>query len=137
MDIIDTATRRRVDTLPVGQEGQALVYVADAVPQGPGTQNLGRQGLGQPVRNAGATVTAGPGHVQVTVRGVKGLDMVQLQGSGLTSNTTYTAYAARGNDQVPLMSFTTDAKGGVPPTLAFVTFLGVYDITRVQVRPGQ
>ena len=137
VDIIDTATRTRVDTLPVGQEGQALVYVAGAVPQGPGTQNLGRQGLDQPVRNASATVTAGPGHVEVTVRGVKGLDMVQLQGSGLTPNTSYTAYAARGKDQVPLVSFTTDAKGGVPPTLAFVKFLGVYDITQVQVRPGQ
>jgi len=73
VDIIDTASRARVDTLPTGQEGQALVYVAGAVPQGPGTQNLGRQGLDQPVRNADAA---------------------------------YTAYAARGDDQVPLVSRT-------------------------------
>ena len=53
------------------------------------------------------------------MRAVKGLDMVQIQGRG------------------PLVSFTTDAQGGVPPTLAFVKLLGVYDITRVQVRPGQ
>jgi len=136
VDIIDTASRARVDTLPTGQEGQALVYVAGAVPQGPGTQNLGRQGLDQPVRNADATVTAGPGQVQVTVRGVKGLDMVQLQGTGLTHNAAYTAYAARGDDQVPLVSFSADAKGAVPQALAFVKFLGVYDIDRVQVRPS-
>lgn len=137
VDIIDTASRARVDTLPTGQEGQAIVYVAGAVPAGPGTQNLGRQGLDQPVRNADATVTAGPGQVQVTVRGVKGLDMVQLQGTGLTPNAAYTAYAARGDDQVPLVSFSADAKGAVPQALAFVKFLGVYDIDRVQVRPSQ
>ncbi|MEO3935123.1 YncE family protein [Dermatophilaceae bacterium Soc4.6] len=137
VDIIDTATRTRTTTLRVGQEGQALVYVAGAVPTGPGTQNLVRQGLGQPVRNAAATVTAGPGHVLVTVRGVKGLDMVQLQGSGLTPNATYTAYARRGDDRVPLMSFTADAQGAAPQVLAFVKFLGVYDITTVQIRPGQ
>ena len=137
VDIIDTATRKRTTTLRVGQEGRALVYVAGAVPTGPGTQNLARQGLGQPVRNAAATVTAGPGHVQVTVRGVNGLDMVQLQGSGLTPNATYTAYARRGDDQVPLMSFTADAQGTAPQVLAFVKFLGVYDITTVQIRPGQ
>jgi len=135
VDIIDTATRKRVTTLPVGQEGQALVYVASAVPQGPGTQHLGRQGLDQPVRNADATVTSGPGRVHVTVRGVKGLDMVELQGSGLTPHASCTAYAARGDDQVPLVSFVADAKGKAPQVLAFVKFLGVYDITRVQIRP--
>ncbi len=64
------------------------------------------------------------------------LDMVQLQGSGLTPNASYTAYAARGDDQVPLVSFVADAKGKAPQVLAFVKFLGVYDIDRVQVRPS-
>ncbi|TQV98084.1 40-residue YVTN family beta-propeller repeat protein [Cordyceps javanica] len=41
-----------VRTLRVGQEGQALVYVANAVPHGDGTANLGRQGLvSQPAVN--------------------------------------------------------------------------------------
>ena len=131
MDIIDTASRARVDTLPTGQEGQALVYVAGAVPQGPGTENLGRQGLDQPVRNADASISPGPGHVQVTVRGVKGLDMVQLHGTGLTPNAAYTAYAAHGDDQVPLVSFSADAKGAVPQALAFVKFPG-----RLRHRPS-
>ncbi len=135
VDVIDTTRRTRVATLPVGQEGQALVYVAGAVPSGAGTQNLGRQGLDQPVRNAAATVT-GPGGVQVTVRGVKGLDMVELQGHDLAPNTTYTASARHGHDQIPLLTFTTDATGSLPQALAFVKFLGVYDVAGVHVRPG-
>lgn len=135
VDIIDTASRARTGTLRVGQEGQALVYVAGAVPTGAGTQHLTRQGLGQPVVNAPAAVE-GPGKVLVTVRGVKGLDMVQLQGSGLSSNATYTAYARRGGDEIPLLSFTADATGAVPQALAFVRFLGVYDPAGVQVRGG-
>ncbi|KQU69688.1 hypothetical protein ASD62_03255 [Phycicoccus sp. Root563] len=135
VDIIDTATRKRTDTLRVGQEGQALVYVAGAVPSGPGTQHLTRQGLDQPVRNADAAV-AGPGKVAVTVRAVAGLDMVQLQGSGLTPNTTYTASARHADDLIPLLSFTADATGALPQALAFVKFLGVYDVTSVQVRPA-
>lgn len=136
VDIIDTTSHKRVATLPVGQEGQALVYVAGAVPQGAGTQHLGRQGLDQPVRNAKASLTQGPGHVHLTVRAVNGLDMVQLTGSGLTPNATYTAFARRGDDHVPFLSFTADVTGAVPQALAFVKFLGVYDLNGVQVRPG-
>lgn len=135
VDIIDTAHRNRARTLRVGQEGQALVYVAGAVPSGDGTQNLTRQGLDQPVANVAADVT-GPGAVAVTVRGVKGLDMVQFQGHDLTPNTTYTASARHGRAQLPLLSFTADAAGAVPPALAFVKFLGVYDIASVRVRPS-
>ncbi len=135
VDVIDTSSRTRTTTLRVGQEGQALVYVAGAVPSGNGTQHLTRQGLDQPVRNADATVTAGPGKVGVTVRAVAGLDMVQLQGSGLTPGATYHVSARHGDDQLPLLDITADAKGAVPQTLAFMKFLGTYDITSVQVRP--
>jgi len=37
---------------------------------------------------------------------------------------------------VPLVSFVADAKGKASQVLAFVKFLGVYDIDRVQVRPS-
>lgn len=134
VDVIDTASRTRVDTLRVGQEGQALVYVASAVPNGNGRQHLGRQGSDLPVRNAAAT--SGPGKAELTVRQVKGLDMVQLQGSGLTPNATYTASARHGHDRIPLLSFNADAAGAVPQALAFTKFLGVYDINTLQVRPG-
>ena len=136
VDVIDTASRKRVDTLRVGQEGQALVYVAGAVPNGNGRQHLGRQGLDLPVCNAAATVTSGPGKAEVTVRQVKGVDMIQLQGSGLTPNATYTASARHGDDRIPLLSFTAGATGAVPQALAFSKFLGVYDIDSVRLRLG-
>lgn len=135
VDIIDTASRRRTGTLRVGQEGQALVYVAGAVPTGSGTQNLTRQGLDQPVLNADAAVS-GPGRMTVTVRSVKGLDMVQVQGSGLTPGATYTAYARHDEERLPLLSFRADATGAVAQALAFVKFLGVYDIASVEVQPS-
>src|SRR4029077_14609429 len=42
--VIDTLTTRVIATVPIGQAPQALTYVPDAVPSGPGTQNL--QSLG-------------------------------------------------------------------------------------------
>ncbi len=135
VDVIDTTTRARTDTLRVGQEGQALVYVAGAVPRGHGTQHLTRQGLDQSVRNADTHVTAGPGTVGLTVRTVAGLDMVQLQGSGLTPGATYRVSAEHDNTRLPLLDITADATGAVPQALAFLKFLGIYDLTSVQVRP--
>lgn len=73
--------------------------------------------------------------MSVTVRSAQGLDMVQLQGSGLTPGATYTAYPRHGEERLPLLSFTADATSAVPPALAFVRFLGVYDIASVEVRP--
>lgn len=136
VDIMSTRTDSVVDTLHVGQEGQALVYVAGAVPSRGGRQHLGRQGLDQKVENAPATVEASPGKVEVTVRQVKGTDMVEVQASGLTPSTTYTAYGRRNGELVPLLSFTADEKGKVAQALAFLRFFGVYDITDVTVRPG-
>lgn len=135
VDVIDTTTRVRTDTLRVGQEGQALVYVAGAVPHGAGTQHLTRQGLDQPVRNAPAQVTAGPGKVGLTVRTVAGLDMVQLQGSGLSPGATYRVSAKHDDTRLPLLDITADSTGAVPQALAFMKFLGIYDLTSVQVRP--
>jgi len=87
------------------------------------------------VRNAAVPVT-GPGEVSITVRAVQGLDMIQLQGSGLAPNTTYTVSARHDHDRLPLQSVTTDAKGGLAQALAFTKFLDVYTLTCVQARPG-
>jgi len=116
-----------------GQEGQALVYVAGAVPHGSGTQHPGRQGPDKPVRNAAVPVT-GPGEVSIAVRAVQGLDMIQLQGSGLAPDTTYTVSARHDHDRLPLLSFTTDAKGWLAQALAFTKFLDVY--TQPASRPA-
>ena len=37
---IDTVTNKVIATIPIGQTSQALVYVPNAVPNGPGTENL-------------------------------------------------------------------------------------------------
>jgi len=141
VDVIDTARRQVIDTLHVGQEGQALVYVADAVPTGTGMQHLTRQGLGQQVVDAPALVD-GPGKVLATVRAVSGLDMLELSGRGLNADTRYTAYGRLSDHsgEIPLLSFSTDAMGAQPQALAFMQFFGVYDPTTVTVQatgPGQ
>ncbi|GAC1495515.1 MAG: beta-propeller fold lactonase family protein [Pseudarthrobacter sp.] len=136
VDVIDTAQRSLIVTLRVGQEGQALVYVANAVPTGAGAEHLTRQGLDQRVENTDIKVD-GPGHAHLTVRAVDGLDMIQIEGQGLTPNTRYTASVDHAGQQVPLLSFTTDPTGTEPQAVAYVQFLGVYDINAVTVEPSK
>ncbi|MGW6376322.1 beta-propeller fold lactonase family protein [Rhodococcus sp. NPDC055112] len=135
VDVVDTATRSIATTLRTGQEGQAVVYVAGAVPSGPGTATLTRQGLNLPIQNV-TPALVGPGSSDLIVRAVDGLDMVQFTGRGMTPDTSYTVYATHAGLPVPLMSFTTDQNGDKPQALAFVQFLGVYDINSVTVRPS-
>jgi YVTN family beta-propeller protein len=134
MDAIDTALLRVTRTWRVGQEGQALVYVSGAVPEGSsasdgggaaGTQPLmlGMQGIKQQAPlNARIAVTALPGAPEggealLTVRELSGVDMIQLIGRRLRFNATYTFSAqltaelaacprrAR-RPRVPLLDFT-------------------------------
>ncbi len=134
VDVISTATNSVVDTLRTGQEGQALVYVAGAVTSGTGVQHLRRQGLGLRVQNTQAVVEQSPGTAAVTVRQVAGTDMVQVEAKGLTPKTTYTAYGRRDGKLVPLLSFRSNEKGGVPQALAFVRFFGIYDVDDITLR---
>jgi YVTN family beta-propeller protein len=53
---IDTLTNKVIATVPIGQAPQALTYVPDAEPSGPGTQNL--QALGVAGQAAHLTLTA-------------------------------------------------------------------------------
>ncbi|MCS0497663.1 YncE family protein [Ancylobacter sp. MQZ15Z-1] len=57
---IDTLTNKVVATIPIGQAPQAVAYVPDAVPQGPGTANL------QPLGLAGAVA-----HFRLSAPGAK------------------------------------------------------------------
>ncbi|KAH8808831.1 nitrous oxide reductase [Xylogone sp. PMI_703] len=145
MDIINTATQRIIKTVVVGQESQALIYVAGAVTSGDGTQNLGRQGLDMPpVENKIIPVrgTKG-GSALLTVRETNGLDMVQLIGRNLEVNTTYvmsaSCHGCKGA-QVPLLRFTgnpdkTDGCATAPQVLGFFLFMDVYDINSVIIKP--
>ena len=119
VDVIDTASNTVIATLNVGQDPQALVYVAGAT----GSANLGRQGLDKQVRNFKVDVrgAASGAAGQLQVRSVLGLDELDRAASGLTPNTMYTLYGKEASGGFSaLMTVTSDAKGGVPEALAFV-----------------
>jgi YVTN family beta-propeller protein len=136
VDVIDTASNKVTDTIAVGKEPQALVYVPHAAPAG-SAANLGRQGLGDAPRNVPTTLpdgTAGepmrPGdkgrRLEATVRKVSGLGMIQLQARDLQPTATYQAHAVQKDGRrVPLLSFTTDSSGNAAQVLAFADFTGV------------
>jgi len=147
VDLAGTNAMKVTKTLNVGQEGQALVYVAGAVPEGDGTQNLGRQGLsGKPVLNKiltgdspssnGTTPTA-----LVTIRSQQGLDMFQVIGRNLKLNSTYSVSASClkcNRVQIPLVEFmasmpTSMGCGTAPQVLAFFKFNGVYDFESLRL----
>ncbi|QUQ64361.1 beta-propeller fold lactonase family protein [Kutzneria sp. CA-103260] len=134
VDVVDTATNKVIDTIAVGQEPQALVYVPDAAPNG-GAPNLGRQGLGQQAHNVPTTLPDGtPGDtmdpvkgraLEATIRPVAGLDMIDLQARGLRPSTTYQAYGmAADGTRTKVVTFATDGNGNAPQVLAFAQFDG-------------
>lgn len=151
-DVIDTNTLSVVDTLHIGQEGQALVYVAGAVPAGSqGTQNLGSQGLissPRPVnaiRPVGGPRTPANASALITVRPLTGLDMFQVIGRNLRVNSTYTVSARcirclPSQPATDILSFmasqTPTGCGGAPQVLAYFKWFGVYDIDTVELREG-
>ena len=121
VDVIDTATNQVIATLKVGQDPQALVYVAGAT----GTGDLGQKGLGKQVRNFKVDVRGGAAAAggQLQVRTVLGLDELDLAASGLAPDTPYTLYGKTiSGGFSAIMTVTSDARGKVPEALAFVRF---------------
>lgn len=158
VDVIDTSTLSVVDTLPVGQEGQALVYVAGAVPASTNkstyTANLGRQGLSERVENVlipvvsnANPVTATNGSALITIRQLPGLDMLQIIGRHLRANVTYVVSASPigygGRDdkvQIPLVEFNATVPDPMgcevaPQVLGFVKVFGVYELESFKIGP--
>jgi YVTN family beta-propeller protein len=65
---IDTLANKVIATVPIGQAPQALTYVPDAVPNGPGTTNLQTLGVaGQVAHLALAPATGGSGKAPTSV----------------------------------------------------------------------
>ncbi|KAF2796062.1 hypothetical protein K505DRAFT_238554, partial [Melanomma pulvis-pyrius CBS 109.77] len=150
VDVVDITNKnfRIIKTLSVGQEGQGLIYVSNAVPTGPGTQALGTQGLNPklPPQNILVAITTStptpketkkePATALINIRQVAGLDMVKVIGRNLKLNTTYTVtadskkYGAKG---LPLLDFKASTmspsgcEGGAPQVLAFFKFDGVFE----------
>ncbi|EKG22442.1 Nitrous oxide reductase [Macrophomina phaseolina MS6] len=150
VDVIDLTSSEFeiVHTVDVGQEGQALVYVSNAVTSGNGTQNLGSQGLlNRPTVNILVRVNGSESHPNatalVTVRPEAGLDMFQVIGRSMKLNATYEISAtcqACGGVKIPLLEFTAampiPGEAGcatAPQVLGFFKFTGVYDLDSLEV----
>jgi len=97
---IDTVTNKVIANIPIGQTTQALVYVPNAVPNGPGTENL--MPLGVAANTARLHLEAGgtalpDAQASVAVNSLGLLDLVQMAAKGLSPRTTYQVYLAESN----------------------------------------
>jgi len=97
---IDTVANKVIANIPIGQTTQALVYVPNAVPSGPGTENL------MPLDVAANTArlrlepggTALPNaQASVAVNSLGLLDLVQIAAKGLAPQASYQVYLAESN----------------------------------------
>ena len=97
---IDTLTNQVIANIPIGQTSQALVYVPNAVPNGPGTDNLVPLGeAGNTARlhlEAGGTALPNA-EASVAVNSLGLLDLVQIAAEGLTPKSLYQVYLAESN----------------------------------------
>ncbi|WP_344923009.1 CopM family metallochaperone [Streptosporangium oxazolinicum] len=116
---IDALANRVIATIPIGQQPQALVYVPEAVPSGPGTSGL--VPLGVAGRN-GHIVLIAPGgdrrrgHATVSVNSLGPLDLLEMTVSGLKPGETYTLWLANTRnaphgDRKALADFTANIAG--------------------------
>lgn len=131
VDVIDTARRQVVATIPVGQQPQALVYVAGAVPAGGGAVNLSRQGLDLRVETIEAPVEGVPGlAARVIVRQLPAIDMVEVAGRGLPPGRSYAVVLEGAGGSTTAVRLTT-TPAGAANALAFTGFFGQYDRVRL------
>ncbi|KAH8657195.1 40-residue YVTN family beta-propeller repeat protein [Tricladium varicosporioides] len=146
LDIVDTSSFKVISTVKVGQESQAVVYVAGAVPSTSysvtGIENLGTQGLGKRVENRIIRVIGSPRATALfTIRELDGLDMIQVIGRTLEINQTYIATAickgCRGN-RLQILSFnaTMPIPGEMgcavaPQVLSYLPFFSNYDVDSI------
>jgi YVTN family beta-propeller protein len=97
---IDTVTNKVIANIPIGQTTQALVYVPNAVPGGPGTENL--MPLGAAANTARLHLEAGgtalpDAQASVAVNSLGLLDLVQIAAKGLSPQAQYQVYLAESN----------------------------------------
>jgi YVTN family beta-propeller protein len=97
---IDTVTNKVIANIPIGQTTQALVYVPNAVPNGPGTENL--MPLGVAANTARLHLEAGgtalpDAQASVAVNSLGLLDLIQIAARGLSPRMQYQVYLAESN----------------------------------------
>lgn len=116
--VIDTLTNKVIATAPIGQAPQALIYVPDAGPSGPGTQNLEPLGVAGQVAHLALAATANvsgtaPTSVSLFDQGL--IQVLEAAVSGLQPKTSYILALAENPDGTgplqPLQSFTTNPAG--------------------------
>jgi YVTN family beta-propeller protein len=98
---IDTLKNEVIANVPIGQTTQALVYVPNAVPNGPGTDNL--VSLGEAANTARLQLQAGGAALpdargSVAVNSLGQLDLLQIAAKGLAPRSRYQVYLAEHND---------------------------------------
>lgn len=123
VDVIDTSTNEVINTLKLGQDPQALVYVAGADPEGGGQSNLTQQGIGKRIENFDLQVRGvESGSGTASIREVMELEEIDVAASGLPANQGFTVYASDGENEVALMQATSNGEGMIPEALAFTKF---------------
>src|SRR6266567_4242376 len=99
---IDTVTNKVIANIPIGQTTQALVYVPNAVPNGPGTENLVPLGAAAntTVLHLEPAGTAFPeARASVAVNSLGLLDLIQIAARGLSPQKSYQVYLADSNHE--------------------------------------
>lgn len=138
VDVINTATNTVIKTLHIGQDPMALVYVANAVPQGSGRQGLTRQGLNRPVKNLAVQTQGVRGTGSLTIRQLDDTDQLVFNGRGLPPKGNVTLSGVRADGAtIPLFTVRANAIGDVDQALSYTDFLSVYDHAVIApARPG-
>jgi YVTN family beta-propeller protein len=115
---IDTSTNKVIATIPIGQGGQALAYVPNAVPEGDGTQNLqplGAAGVAAHLALAPYGKAEGRASTSVTLFDQGLTQVLQAAVTGLAPKQPYVLALARQADGSgpleALASFTTNPAG--------------------------
>ncbi len=117
---IDTMTNQVIATVPIGQAAQAVNYVANAVPQGEGTQGLQPLGVAGEATHItlhslrkGRDETTAPTSVSLFDQGL--VQVLQAAVTGLEPNTSYILALSPapdgGGTLEPLATFTTNPAG--------------------------
>jgi YVTN family beta-propeller protein len=112
---IDTSTHKVIGAVPIGQAPQAVVYVTNAVPDGPGTQHL------EPLGAAGETtqLTLAPRHAAAANSNATSVTLFE-QGLTQVLQASVTGLEPR-RPYVLALSDAPDGEGALEPLAAFTT----------------
>jgi YVTN family beta-propeller protein len=111
---IDTLTNKAIATVPIGQAPQALTYVPDAVPDGPGRTNLQKLGIAGEAAHlvlAPATGVSGKAPTSVSLFDQGLVQVLEASVTGLQPKQSY----------VLALSTEPDGTGALQPLAGFVT----------------